>query len=147
MKYVDPHVSDDARRTGSTLTRCRLDGDFPPEGRFTPREHQGAKVLVLRHPGWICGTKRRYVGPADDPDIAQRVADHKRDNDDLRARRRLVNTMTREGGMIAPDAMSGDIIEALAEGVSFGSEEFSSARSPSSAIRDFWASAFQCPRF
>jgi hypothetical protein len=54
--------------------------------------------------------------PADDPDIAQRVADHKRDKDDLRARRRLVNTLTREGGMIAPDAMSGDIVEALADG-------------------------------
>ncbi|NKJ40526.1 hypothetical protein FHT28_007300 [Rhizobium sp. SG570] len=62
------------------------------------------------------GTKRRYVGPNDDPDIARRVADHKRDKDDLRARRRLVNTLTRDGGMSEPDAMSGDIVEALADG-------------------------------
>lgn len=38
---------------------------------------------------------------------AQRVADHKRDKDGLRARRRLVITLTREVGMIAPEAMSG----------------------------------------
>lgn len=44
------------------------------------------------------------------------VADHKRDKDDLRARRRMVNTLTREGGMIASDAMSGDIVEVLADG-------------------------------
>jgi hypothetical protein len=36
--------------------------------------------------------------------------------DAFRARRRLVNTLIREGGMIAPDAMLGDIVEALADG-------------------------------
>lgn len=90
--------------------------DFPPEGRFTPANIKGRKYWYFDIPDGHGGTKRRYVGSADDPDIARRVADHKRDKDDLRARRRLVNTLTREGGMIAPDAMSGDIVEVLADG-------------------------------
>lgn len=90
--------------------------DFPSTGRFTPANIKGRKYWYFDIPDGHGGTKRRYVGPADDPDISQRVADHKRDKDDLRARRRLVNTLTREGGMIAPDPMSGDIVEALAEG-------------------------------
>ncbi|MGC4409976.1 hypothetical protein D4A92_22555 (plasmid) [Rhizobium rosettiformans] len=89
--------------------------DFPSTGRFTPANIKGRKYWYFDIPDGHGGTKRRYVGPADDPVLSQRVADHKRDKDDLRARRRLVNTLTREGGMIAPDAMSGDIVGALAE--------------------------------
>lgn len=62
------------------------------------------------------GKSRRYVGPADDPEIAQRVESFKRNKDDFLARRRMVTSLTREGGMIAPDAMSGDIVEASAAG-------------------------------
>lgn len=57
---------------------------------------------------------RKYVGPADDLDIAKRVGDFQRIKDDLRSRRKLVSTLTREAGLMAPERFTGDIVEALA---------------------------------
>lgn len=57
---------------------------------------------------------RKYVGPADDPEIAKRVEDFQRIKDDLRSRRKLVSTLTREAGLTAPERFTGDIVEALA---------------------------------
>jgi hypothetical protein len=90
--------------------------DFPPEGRFITAAVKDKRYWYFDLPDATGGKKRRYVGPADDPEITKRVEDFKRDKDDLRARRRMVTSLTREGGMIAPDAMSGDIVEALAAG-------------------------------
>lgn len=90
--------------------------DFPPEGRFTPVTVKNRKYWYFDIPDGTGGKTRRYVGPTDDQDIARHVADHKQEKDDLRARRRLVNSLTREGGMIAPERMSGDVVEALASG-------------------------------
>jgi hypothetical protein len=56
---------------------------------------------------------RKYVGPADDPEIAKRVEAFKEIKDDLRARRKLVSTLTRQAGLMAPDRFTGDIVEAL----------------------------------
>ncbi|WP_117195264.1 nucleotidyltransferase family protein [Rhizobium terrae] len=56
---------------------------------------------------------RKYVGPADDPEIAGRVAAFKEIKEDLRGRRKLVSTLTREAGLIAPDRFTGDIVEAI----------------------------------
>jgi hypothetical protein len=116
MKSVDLMYQTMLAELGQRSLDAAWTADFPPEGRFTPANIKGRKYWYYDIPDGHGGTKRRYVGPADDPDIAQRVSDHKRDKDDLRARRRLVNTLTREGGMISPDAMSGDIVEALADG-------------------------------
>ena len=116
MKSIDLMYQTMLAELGQRSLDAAWTADFPPEGRFTPANIKGRKYWYFDIPDGHGGTKRRYVGSADDPDIAQRVADHKRDKDDLRARRRLVNTLTREGGMIAPDAMSGDIVEALADG-------------------------------
>jgi hypothetical protein len=101
----------DQRSFGAAWT-----AEFPSTGCFTPANIKGRKYWYFDIPDGHGGTKRRCVGPADDPVLSQRVADHRRDKDDLRTRRHLVNTLTREGGMVAPDAMSGDIVEALAEG-------------------------------
>jgi hypothetical protein len=90
--------------------------DFPPEGRFTPVTVKGRKYWYFDIADSKGGRTRRYVGSADDPDIAERVAAHKSDKDDLRARRRIVSSLIREGGMIAADAMTGDVVEALAAG-------------------------------
>ncbi|MCJ9673045.1 MULTISPECIES: GSU2403 family nucleotidyltransferase fold protein [unclassified Neorhizobium] len=87
--------------------------DFPAEGRFITSEVKGKRYWYFDMPDGVGGKKRRYVGPADDEEIAQRVNDFKRDKDSLRDRRRMVASLTRQGGMIAPDAMSGDIVEAL----------------------------------
>ncbi|MQX15704.1 hypothetical protein GHK62_13305 [Sinorhizobium terangae] len=88
--------------------------DFPPEGRFTPVTVKQRKYWYFDIPDGSGGRTRRYVGPADDPEIAKRVEEFQVQKDDLRARRRIVTTLTREGGMVAPDRMSGDIVEALA---------------------------------
>jgi len=116
MKSADLMYQTMLAELGQRSLDAAWTADFPPEGRFTPVNIKGRKYWYFDIPDGHGGTKRRYVGPADDPDIAQRVSDHKRDKDDLRARRRLVNTLTREGGMVSPDAMSGDIVEALADG-------------------------------
>lgn len=116
MKSIDLMYQTMLAELGQRSLDAAWTADFPPEGRFTPANIKGRKYWYFDIPDGHGGTKRRYVGPAEDPDIAQRVADHKRDKGDLRARRRLVNTLTREGGMIAPEAMSGDIVEALADG-------------------------------
>ncbi|MFN7088966.1 MAG: GSU2403 family nucleotidyltransferase fold protein [Allorhizobium sp.] len=116
MKSIDLMYQTMLAELGQRSLDAAWTADFPSTGRFTPANIKGRKYWYFDIPDGHGGTKRRYVGPADDPDISQRVADHTRDKDDLRARRRLVNTLTREGGMIAPDAMSGDIVEALAEG-------------------------------
>ncbi|MGF6177160.1 hypothetical protein ABIE33_005480 [Ensifer sp. 4252] len=84
--------------------------DFPPQGRFTPVTVKARRYWYFDIPDGHGGKTRRYVGPADDPEISKRVADFQAQKDDLRARRRLVTTLTREGGMIAPDKMSGDIV-------------------------------------
>jgi hypothetical protein len=56
---------------------------------------------------------RKYVGPADDPDIANRVDAFRQIKEDLRSRRKLVSTLTREAGLTAPDRFTGDIVEAM----------------------------------
>lgn len=88
--------------------------DFLPEGRFTPVTVKDRRYWYFDIPDGQGGRTRRYVGPADDPDISQRVETFKQEKDDLRARRRMVTTLTREGGMVAPDRMSGDVVEVLA---------------------------------
>jgi len=56
---------------------------------------------------------RKYVGPADDPDVSSRVEAFQNIKSDLRGRRKLVSTLTREAGLIAPDRFTGDVVEAL----------------------------------
>lgn len=56
---------------------------------------------------------RKYVGPADDPDVSSRVEAFQNIKSDLRSRRKLVSTLTREAGLIAPDRFTGDVVDAL----------------------------------
>ncbi|MFN7023280.1 MAG: GSU2403 family nucleotidyltransferase fold protein [Pseudorhizobium sp.] len=90
--------------------------DFPPEGRFITAQVKDKRYWYIDIPDGKGGKSRRYVGPAEDPEISKRVQDFKRDKEDYRARRRMVTSLTREGGMIAPDTLTGDIVEALAAG-------------------------------
>jgi len=59
------------------------------------------------------GKTRRYVGPAEDPEIAKRVAAFREIKDDLRSRRKLVSTLVRDAGLSAPEPFTGDVVEAL----------------------------------
>ena len=115
MKSIDFMYQTMLAELGQRSLDAAWTADFPSTGRFTPATIKGKRYWYFDIPDGHGGTTRRYVGPADDPDITQRVAEHKRDKDDLRARRRMVNSLTREGGMIAPDPMSGDVVEALAD--------------------------------
>ncbi|WP_181147701.1 hypothetical protein [Ensifer aridi] len=56
---------------------------------------------------------RKYVGPADDPEIARRVESFQNIKDDLRGRRKLVSTLIREAGLAGPDRFTGDVVVAM----------------------------------
>ena len=116
MKRIDFVYQTMLAELGQRSIDAAWTADFPPEGRFQ-------KVIVKEKAYWYFdipdgsgGKSRRYVGPADDSGISQRVETHQQQKDDLLARRRMVSSLTREGGMIAPDTMSGNIVEALAVG-------------------------------
>lgn len=57
--------------------------------------------------------KRSYVGPKDDPEISRRVAEFRTLKDDLKDRRRIVSTLTRQARMGAPERFTGDVVTAL----------------------------------
>jgi hypothetical protein len=116
MKPIDLMYQTMLAEVGQRSLDSAWTADFPPEGRFTPLTVKARRYWYFDIPNGHGGRTRRYVGPADDPEISQRVADFQVQRDDLRARRRLISTLTREGGMIAPDKMSGDVVEALANG-------------------------------
>lgn len=116
MKTIDLMYQTMLAELGQRSLDAAWTADFPPEGRFTPMIVKERRYWYFDIPDGHGGRSRRYVGPADDREISERVADFKTQRDDLRARRRLVSTLTREGGMIAPDKMSGDVVEALAKG-------------------------------
>ena len=87
--------------------------DFPTDGRFVV-------VPVKGRDYWYFDRKdgdkpvRKYVGPRGDPDLDRRVADFQAIKDDLKARRKLVATLTRQAGLPAPERFTGDIVEAMA---------------------------------
>lgn len=56
---------------------------------------------------------RRYVGPVDDAEITKRVNEFRTIKDDIRARRKIVATLTREVGLTPPERMTGDVVEAM----------------------------------
>lgn len=116
MKSIDLMYQTMLAELGQRSIDAAWTADFPPEGRFTPVTVKDKRYWYFDIPDGSGGKSRLYVGPADDPEITQRVETHQQQKDDLRARRRMVSSLTREGGMVAPDAMSGDIVEALAAG-------------------------------
>jgi hypothetical protein len=61
------------------------------------------------------GQDRRYVGPMDDPEITKRVEAFKDLKADLKGRRRLVSTLTREAYLPRPLPMAGQVVEQLAK--------------------------------
>jgi hypothetical protein len=88
--------------------------DFPPLGRFVPVAVDGRRYWYFDQPDGEGRQRRRYVGPADEPLIAERVEAFKGEKSDYKARRKFVSTLTREAGLIAADRFTGDVIQALA---------------------------------
>ena len=88
--------------------------DFPPTGRFVAVSVDGRKYWYFDQPDGEGGQKRRYVGPVNDPEVSARVETFKGEKSDYKGRRKLVSTLTREAGLIAPDRFTGQVVEALA---------------------------------
>lgn len=104
----------------SELAQRALDAsftsDFSVDGRFVTQENNGRRYWYFDTAKDGGGKSRRYVGPADDPDITARVEAFKDLKADVRARRKLVSTLIREAYLPRPEPLVGDIIQALAEG-------------------------------
>src|SRR4051812_15571172 len=104
----------------SELVQRSLDASFTSEfssrGRFVPVAVKGKKYWYFDTPkADAAGQDRRYIGPADDPEITQRVEAFKDLKADLKGRRRLVSTLTREAYLPRPLLMAGQVIEQLAK--------------------------------
>ena len=96
----------------SELVQRSLDESFTSEfssnGRFVAVEVKGKKYWYFDTPKPdATGQDRRYVGPVDDPEITKRVEAFKDLKADLKGRRRLVSTLTREAYLPRPLPIAG----------------------------------------
>lgn len=102
----------------SELSQRALDAhfvsDFTPNGSFVSVSDKGREYWYFDEPSATGGRKRKYVGPAADPDISSRVAAFKELKSDLAGRRKLVQTLRNQAGLLGPDRFTGDIIQAMA---------------------------------
>jgi hypothetical protein len=104
----------------SELVQRSLDesftSEFSPNGRFVAVEVKGKKYWYFDTPKREGGGQdRRYVGPVDDGEITKRVEAFKDLKADLKGRRRLVSTLTREASLSRPLSMTGQVVEELAK--------------------------------
>ncbi len=95
------------------LVQRSLDASFESEfstaGNFVRVPVKGNDYWYFDEPE----RRRKYVGPASDTEVTRRAEAFKAIKDDLRARRKLVSTLTREAGLTAPDRFTGDVVEAM----------------------------------
>jgi hypothetical protein len=103
----------------SELVQRSLDenflSEFSAQGRFVSVEVKGRKYWYFDVPkAEGGGQKRRYVGPASDPEISKKVAAFKDLKANLKGRRRLVSTLVREAHLPRPLRMSGQVVEEIA---------------------------------
>ncbi len=110
LKTIDLMYSTMLAELGQRSLDGAFSTDFPTDGNFVSVPVKGRAYWYFDQPG----QKRRYVGPADDEEISRRVSDFQAVKDDLRARRKLVSTLTREAYLPTPERLSGDVVEALA---------------------------------
>ncbi|WP_404384539.1 GSU2403 family nucleotidyltransferase fold protein [Caenispirillum salinarum] len=88
-----------------------FESDFPENGSFSRKSRRGRDYWYYQGYG-ASGRYTRYVGPADDPDIAERVARFKELKGSFRERRRAVSAL-KAAGLPAPAAFVGDLLEGL----------------------------------
>ena len=100
----------------SELAQRALDGSFTSEfstdGRFVTMESRGKRYWYFDRLSGL-SKKRQYVGPVDDPEISKRVETFKHLKADVRARRQLVSTLTRDAYLPRPERKSGDVVAVL----------------------------------
>jgi hypothetical protein len=114
MRLLDPIY----QTMVSELAQRSLDAAFvsayPASGRFVPVEVNGKRYWYFDEPKDGGGQRRKYVGPAEDPEITRRVEAFKDLKADFRSRRKLVSTLIREAHLPRSDRLTGDVVEALA---------------------------------
>lgn len=69
-------------------------------GRFVSVKVRYRSYWYFDQPDCKGGQTRRYVEPSEDPEIIKRVEDFARVKTDYRIRRRLVASLTRDGGLV-----------------------------------------------
>lgn len=110
-------VSQSYQTLYSELAQRALDSsfvsEFDPKGRFVSVKVKDRKYWYFDAPDGRGGQKRSYVGPFDDPEITSRVDNFIYLKNDIRERRKLISTLTREAHLPRPDKMAGDIVELL----------------------------------
>lgn len=90
-----------------------FDETYPENGSFSKRKRNGREYWYYNGYDRQTGAKSvSYVGPAHEPDIAQRVERFHRIKADVRERRRMVKALT-AAGLPSPDPLVGDVVEAL----------------------------------
>lgn len=101
------------------VQRCLDDSftsEFSLDGRFVAVAVKNRKYWYFDAPNPQAGAqKRKYVGPVDDPDITKRVEAFKDLKADLKGRRRLVATLTREAYLPRPLLTTGQVVAELAK--------------------------------
>ncbi len=111
MKTLDLMYSTMLAELGQRSLDGAFSTDFPTDGNFVSVPVKGRDYWYFDQPG----ARRRYVGPADDEEIARRVSEFQTVKDDIRSRRKLVSTLIREAYMPTPERLSGDVVSALAD--------------------------------
>lgn len=90
---------------------AEFDREFPESGQFKARGRGGRRYWYFQTYDGQRQTEK-YVGPADDPDIASRVDRFTSLKADFAERRRSVAAL-KATGLPAPDDLAGDLLEAL----------------------------------
>src|SRR5262245_8632324 len=90
---------------------AEFDADFPERGSFTRKR---SKDRLYWHYQWRDGDQvlSKYVGPVDDPAIADRIARFDAIKSSFRRRQTLVRALA-AAGLPTPDPLSGAIVEAM----------------------------------
>ncbi len=114
MQQIDIIYRTMIAELGQRLLDASFMADFPAEGRFVKVTVKDRKFWYFDLPDGQGGQKRSYVGRFEDDAITKRVQEFKAIKDDAKARRKIVSTLTRDVGLIAPDTFTGNIIEAFA---------------------------------
>ncbi|WP_349956694.1 GSU2403 family nucleotidyltransferase fold protein [Rhizobium sp. ZPR3] len=114
MNRLDTMYQTILAELGQRVFDASFVSDFPADGRFVSVTVKDRKYWYFDQPDGQGGQTRRYVGPADDAAITERVTQFKALKNDFTSRRKLVRTLIREGGLPRPENRAGDIIEVLA---------------------------------
>lgn len=114
MKEIDLVYRTMFAELGQRCLDTTFETDFPLGGRFVTVPVKGRAYWYFDQS--VDGkVRRRYVGPQDDPEITRRVEAFREIKDDLKARRKLVSTLTREAGLPVPERFTGDVVQTLAD--------------------------------